>query len=317
MRAWPMMAGMVVAMAAGDGLAQGAPSFPASLEREPLLSWLQRETDIQADRVVAVTPQALTAVVSTFPAGGGQGPRVVIRAEALNGETYARTGALSWHVSLSADCTGHRVKLGETTGYPGRNLLGERRVLRPAENDWRQPEAGTALDNAWRAACDATFRGPFDTGAPRPAASDAPLVTAPPVPRPAPVAPTEAKTIAAKPDGPSMLAPAPRPAPATRPAPSAPRPSPAPKPAAAAASPPVSGGAVSVQVGSFPDQASANAALGRLGDGRPHRVESAVVAGRTWYRAVVAGFASAADAGRYCDARKARGDACMVRAAPR
>jgi DNA polymerase-3 subunit beta len=38
------------------------------------------------------------------------------------------------------------VKLGDTTGYPERNLLGERKVLRPAEADWRSPEAGTASE---------------------------------------------------------------------------------------------------------------------------------------------------------------------------
>src|SRR5690349_17960345 len=123
MRAGTVLAVIGVAGLAGaQALAQEPPSFPKALDRENLLTWLQRETDITPDRVVAVTPQAITSVVSTFPAGGGQGPRVVIRAEALNAETYARTGALSWHVSLNADCAGHRVRLGETTGYPSRNL---------------------------------------------------------------------------------------------------------------------------------------------------------------------------------------------------
>ncbi len=68
---------------AGAATAQTSP-FPAALERETLLVWLQRETDILPDQVVAVTPQALTSVVSTFPAGAGPGPRLVIRAEALS-----------------------------------------------------------------------------------------------------------------------------------------------------------------------------------------------------------------------------------------
>lgn len=148
-------------LSAGVAAAQETPAFPASLEREALLLWLQRETDIVPERVVAVTPQALTSIVSTFPPAPGQPPRVVIRAEALNADTFARTGALSWHVSLSADCAGHRVRLGETTGYPQRNLLGDRRPLRPPETEWRAPERGTALDNAWRAACEADFKGPF------------------------------------------------------------------------------------------------------------------------------------------------------------
>src|SRR4051812_42323780 len=140
--AWLAVVG-AVGLAGAQASAQDAPSFPRALDHDALLTWLQRETDITPERVVAVTPQAITAVVSTFPAGGGQGPRVVIRAEALNGETYARTGALSWHVSLSADCTGHRVRLGDTTGYPQRNLLGERRGVGAAQND-RGPPAPRA-----------------------------------------------------------------------------------------------------------------------------------------------------------------------------
>ena len=171
---------------AGPAAAQDSdpPSYPASLDREPLLAWLQRETDIQSDRVLAVTPQALTAVVSTFPAGPGASPRVVIRAEALSAETVAHTGALSWHVSMNADCESHKVRLGETTGYSERNLLGDRKPLRAAETDWRTPEAGTALEAAWRSACKADFRGPFQADAVKAAqpegAAAAPPPAAPP-----------------------------------------------------------------------------------------------------------------------------------------
>ena len=97
---------LTVAGWASCASAQGvpAPRFPDALDRESLLIWLKRETDITPSQVVAITPPAVTALVSTFPAGGAEGARVVIRAEALSLETYGRTGALSWHVSLSADC---------------------------------------------------------------------------------------------------------------------------------------------------------------------------------------------------------------------
>ena len=293
--------------AAGVATAQAPPSFPPAFEREPLLTWLKRETDITPERVVAVTPQVVTAVVSTFPSGGGQGPRVVIRAEALSPETHARTGALSWHVSMTADCAGHRVRLGETTGYPERNLLGERRVLRPPEPDWRVPEAGTALDNAWRLVCDRTFVGPFQDGAnhvtrddaPPPEAS-APAAAAPAAPPPATAPPVTA---------PPVTAPPPKP-------PRAPRATPISTAAQAPAAPPRGAGGVAVQVGSYPDVASANAALATLRDGRAHGVEQAKVGGRTWYRVVVSGFATAAEAAYYCSQHQAAGGACFVRAAP-
>lgn len=148
---------------AAPGAAAGQPriTFPSALTREPLLLWMQRQTDIAPDRVLAVTPQALSAVVSTFPGGAGQPPHVVIRSEALSADSAARAGAMSWRVSMSADCEGRRTALGETMGYPARNLLGEPSVVRMAEPEWRTPEPGSALEAALRAACEPDFRGPF------------------------------------------------------------------------------------------------------------------------------------------------------------
>lgn len=261
-------------------LAQDAPNFPASLEREPLITWLRRETDVAPERVIAVTPQVATSIVSTFPAGAGQGPRIVIRAEALTPETHARTGALSWHVSINADCAAHRVRLGETTGYPQRNLLGERRVLRPADAEWRSPEPGTALDFAWRAACDPTFKGPFQADGATLSAEDPPQATA-------------------------TQAPASRETALPQPAAAPPR-----------TSPSATGGMV-VQIGATTSDAEAQALLAKLGDrlgGRPTRVEKALVGGKTWYRSVVAGFEGAGEATRFCAELKAAGQSCFVRA---
>ncbi|MBX3482611.1 SPOR domain-containing protein [Phenylobacterium sp.] len=298
MRASAGLAAAIGLMAAAGSAAQDQPSFPSSLERGALLAWLQRETDILPDRVVAVTPQSITSVVSTFPAGGGQGPRVVIRAEALSADTFARTGSLSWHVSLNADCAGRRLRLGETTGYPQRNLLGERRILRDADTEWRVPEAGTALDFAWRAACDPNFEGPFQTRSLKVAQAETPAAPAPPVARPAAEPPS---------GGP----------PAKAPAPAVPKPvvAPAPRPAPAAA-PPRTGGMVA-QVGSSTSEADAKGILAKLGsrtEGRATWVEKAEVDGKTRYRAVVGGFGGAADANRFCADLKAAGRACLVRA---
>lgn len=272
--------------AGGAAWAQNAPAYPPSFDRDALLLWLQRETDIMPERVVAVTPQAITSVVSTFPGGGGQPPRLVIRAEALSPETYAQTGALSWHVSMSADCQGRRIRLGETTGYQQRNLLGERRTLRSAEADWRAPPSGTALELAWRAACDAQFRGPFHGERLR----------------------------MASPEGPDEAQPAPQAQPASPPPPASP---PASAPRTAATKP--SSGPV-VQVGAAPTEAEAQRLLANLPaalDGRDSWVETATVGGRVWRRAVVGGFADRADAGRFCEALKRAGRDCFVRDAAR
>jgi len=281
-----------VAWLASAAAAAAQPAFPPSLEREPLLGWLQRETDITPDSVVAVTPQVITAVVSSFPAGGGQGPRVVIRAEALSAETYERTGALSWHVSLSADCKGRRVKLGETTGYPERNLLGERRMLRGADADWRRPAPGTALENAWRSACDPDFRGPLKD----PNVTVTQPDTQPSVARARPKAAAAPKT--AQKVMPAAVG-------STSPASAA-------APATGRASGPV------VQVGAVSSDAEAKRLLATLAShlgGRETWVETAAVDGRTWHRAIVGGFADSAEATRFCGQLKAAGRTCFVRSA--
>lgn len=262
----------------GSAAAQGAAAFPFALDRDAVLSWLGRETDIAPDRVVAVTPQALTAVIETSTASPGASRRLVIRAEALTAETQARTGALSWEVSMDADCEGHRVRLGETTGYDARNLRGRRRELRATEADWRRPEAGTALDAAWGVACRPDFRGPFQAGQVQVAQADP---SAPAAPKPL-AAPAPAPTSAAKPAGPSARA------------------------------------GVVVQVGASSSEGEARALLRELARyirGHEAWVEAGQVGGKVWRRALVGGFADRADASRFCAGLQAQGRACFVRAA--
>lgn len=259
--------------------AQNAPVFPTSLDRGPLLAWMQRETDILPDRVVAVTPQALTSVVSTFPAAPGTSPRVVIRAEAMSAEAYAHTGALSWHVSLNADCESRKVRLGETTGYAERNLLGERRMLRVSETDWRTPEPGTALEAAWRAACQKDFKGPFHAAAVTVAQADPPNA----------------------------------PTPTAKANPAAPQPAAKPAPPRARAGVVVQVGATTSEAEA---RGLLSALQARLG-GREAWVETASVDGKLWRRAVVGGFADGAEAARFCASLKAEGRGCFVRSSRR
>ena len=293
---WARVAGVVSALvglaSSGPVAAQANPTvYPPSLEREPLLAWLQRETDITPNRVVAVTPQAVTSIVSTFPAAPGTGPRVVIRAEALSAETATQTGALSWHVSMNADCQARRVRLGDATGYAERNLLGERKLLRSADANWRVPEPGTALEAAWRSACEANFKGPFQGEGLKVARADTVPAASAAVPPPAAAAPPVA---------------APKPATA--------------KPAVAkpAASTPAAVGTKSnlvAQIGSSPSEADARRLLKALGDlgGRQSWIETATVDGKLWRRAVVGGFADAGEASRFCADQKAAGRGCFLR----
>lgn len=276
---------------AGAGVVHGqTASFPVALEREALLVWMQRETDILPDQVVAVTPQALTSIVSRFPTGAGPGPRLVIRAEALSSELQSRTAALSWHVSLNADCENRRIKLGETTGYSERNLLGERKVLRAAETSWRTPEQGTAVDHAWRAACEPGFMGPFRSSAVKLAQAE--TSKAPTAPEP--IARSQPKPFVAAP----VVA-------VVRPLTER-----------AKLPVPARSSGLAAQLGAVGSDAAARALLQGLGGklaGRQTWVEKADVAGRTWHRAMAGGFADSMDAGRFCAGLKAAGQSCFVR----
>lgn len=273
---------------AGGTAAAAAPVFPTSLQREPVLAWLKQQTNITPDRVLAVTPQGVMAIVSSTPPSKGHGPRVVLRTEVLNMETYTRTTALSWQVSVVSDCTTGRVQNGETTGYAQRNLAGPGRSLRPAEIDWRMPEKGSGMEAAWLAACDPNFKGPFGNALNvAQAGGPAPVAEAAPPPTKAPTVPAKAPPVAA----PAKAAAVPSPARATS--------------------------GLVAQVGSSISEADAKGLLTKLGPaaaGHPTRLEKAEVDGKTWYRAVVGGFAGPGDAAKFCATLKSAGRACFVRA---
>jgi cell division protein FtsN len=146
--------------------------------------------------------------------------------------------------------------------------------LRAADPEWRSPETGTALEYAWRAVCDPGFRGPFQVADVKASAPEA----------------------------------------------AAPTPGGAMQRAEAVATPAVgaSGRAAGIvaQVGASASNAEAKsllAALGGRADGRRTWVEQAEVGGRTWYRAVVGGFADSADAQAFCARLKAGGRPCFLR----
>jgi hypothetical protein len=304
------MVGAVCASFGMGGAAAAQASFPAAPEGEPLMSWLRRETDITPAQVVAISPSAITAVISTYPTGDPPGMRVVVRAEALSAMAQGRDGVLSWHVSVATDCSNRKVRMGETTGYAGRNLIGNGHMIRPLETEWRTALPGTPLDAIWRLACDRSFRRPLapETASVAMAGPAGAMKTAPrevqaPEGRPPPAAkpPVEAKP------------------PAVRAAPPPKAPSPPPREGVMRAA--LVQGGVAVQITAAGSDAGARQALAglsaKLGGamaGRSTRVEPAQVAGRTFYRALVTGFGSAADAGRFCETLKGRGQACFVRA---
>lgn len=257
-------------------------TFPPSLSRPDLTSWLQKETDVRPETVVAVNPDTVTSILQSRPVGGFIA--VILRGEVISGEAFERDKVLSWHATLQVDCKTGKVKQGATTGYAARNLLFESRTIRPGDADWRATAAGDSLDAVRKATCERGFQGPL---------SDAPVPTVERMPEPPPAA-----------------APAPKP----------PSPKPAPPPAVAPAPRATGASTVIAQLTAAGSDAEAQRVLvrvrSRFGESMTQlqtRVDKASIGGKTYYRAVVFGFADKAAASAFCAALKTSDQACFLR----
>ena len=285
-------------LAAGGACAQGhtLTTFPAAMDRQDLIAWLGRETDITAAQVVAVSPSAVTAVLGATETTSPRGLRMALRAEAIDAKVSAREEALSWHMVVEADCEGHRLRQGETTGYAGRNLLGEGRKIRPASDSWSEPPMGSQLDNVWRAACDPGFQ--------RPLSAARKMATS----RAASPGPLQLRPMLIEDVYPPATAPNAEPA------------TPTVRAVAAMSEPAAPRSVATVQLGAMATSAAAKAMLANVETsfvgamhGLSTRVTPASVSGRTVYRALVTGFPRAVDAQQFCTGLKTSGAECFVR----
>jgi hypothetical protein len=308
-----MLAGTILAALCATARAEPPAAFPATVDRAGLLAWLKQETDIAPGQVLAVSPSAVTAVLGAIETTAPHGARMALRAEAIDPMVSDREGALSWHMLVEVDCPGRKVRQGPTTGYVGRNLLGEGRQIRPGSEAWVAPPPGSQLENVWRAACEADFQRPL---APPRSFSVAQATT--------PVAASTPPPLALRP----MLVSGVRswaPAATTTPKAAAPRPNATPPlramaAVAAVAEAPAQRSNLAVQLAAMATRAAAEAVLTDLKarsvnamQGLTTAVTPSSVGGRTIYRALVTGFSRDGDASRFCAGLKVSGVACFVR----
>jgi len=309
---------LVVAGLAGAAWAQGddVPEFPASLAPAEIAAWMKRNTDIEPDSVIAVTPSAVTGVLSSISTPEGPSiRRVNLRSEALSRAAYEHDHALSWTSVVEVDCKTRMARLGRTMVYAQRNLIGDGRETISAQPAWIKPIAGGPAHNAMLKVCDSKAVNPL--------AAAARGVATPSKPVPAAKAPT------ATAKAPAPKAPAPKPPPVVAKAPpapaeprTAPKPAPAAKAQAPAAPPPAAAGPgrVTAQVAAAPSEATARQRIeavqgkAELPAGVAPRVAKAVVGGKTVYRAQFAGFRTVAEAQAFC--RAAAPGGCFVRTGP-
>jgi hypothetical protein len=290
---------------AAPALSQTAPvSFPPSRALSDVAAWLQRDTPLIPSQIVDVSPQAVTAVTSASPMGERRGFLADISSEAVDPQMLANDGIASWSIPVEVDCEKRSVRLGIMTGYRSRDLKTDPRIVRDADSAWVTPTTSAPLGAVVRALCDRDFRRPLAGR----------LKASAPAPEPKPAKPA---AVAKADPAPPALRPALRPA-LTPPA--APAESAKARPKAPAPSAPAGGGAFAVQVGASPSLPDIQGLLtrfkktfaGKLG-GLSTSVATVQADGKTVNRALVSGFASAAEANAFCKALSAAGQACFIR----
>jgi len=298
---------IVTAWTSAPANAQPPITYPPSRSLSDLAAWLQRDTPLAPSQIVDVSPQALTAVTSASPMGETRGFLANISSEAVDPEMLAHDGIASWSIPVEIDCDRRSVRLGTMTGYHSRDLKTDPRIVREADTGWVTPTPTAPLGSVIRALCDRDFRRPLMGR----------IKASAPAPAPEPARPARPAVVAKADPPPLALRPALHPNPPPAPAESAKaKPS---KPSAPAAPTPAAG-AIAVQIGASPSLPDIQGLLarfkkkfsGELG-GLSTSVATVQVNGKTVNRALVAGFASAAQANAFCKTLSAAGQACFIR----
>jgi hypothetical protein len=230
---------------------------------------------LPAKSILAITDNAIFAAFPQHTSGPFW--TVDVRLESITPQATAKLGGRSIRLRLSVRCDNNTVRLNFLDAYPGADLTGAP-AHRAPQNDWALPKPNSYVADAVRLACDKTFQGPFAAIAAR----------------------------ASPPHGAPKAAVKPEPAAA-----------PAERVPALRARQPAEGG-YAVQIGAYAAPTLAEDAWRALKAAMPDKTSDlsnattrVEVGGRTFYRAIVSGFASPAAASAFCQKLKASGRACL------
>jgi cell division septation protein DedD len=255
-----------------------------------------------------------------------------LQGEVTSDSVAAVNGWRSMHAVIDISCPDRRDRVRAMTVFSEHNTRGVARDLTPPA-DWIAPEQNTSYGLAVvKYFCGAGAHG-VAHAASRPAAGETATPTPPyahmaaiPSPSPAPAArpseppaepPAEPEPSDVTTNGLGAAYPPPPPPPERK---TPPAQTPAPRPARSVR--PTSG-PFAVQVGSTTAEGDAKAILDHLRAAHPGvftaeqtKIEAAEVHGQRHYRAVIVGFADAAQAAGFCAALHAGPTGCIVRKAP-
>ncbi|MGZ3366095.1 MAG: SPOR domain-containing protein [Caulobacteraceae bacterium] len=326
------MSGLAAACVAATAASATEDTFPSESTRVEILKWLAGASDLAPESVLIVTDDLLVAITARADGrGADRSTRLTLREEVISRDAATALGGRSIQLELDLDCTNHRVIVGARRIYEHPNLQGSVRITR-SDNAWVATPADTVIDEVARAACSPQAPAPLiaaqavanasppvldtapagaSTAQPQPASLPASLPAPAPSPPPAP----ELRTVSA--DPPAVLhnpsessgAPARGPAPRSEPAPRS-------APAASAQRP----AEYAVQIAAVDNADLAHdvwqtlkARLPDLIGPRTFAVEPVSTRGRTEYRALLLGFASASEATALCKTLRSRSVDCVLR----
>ena len=319
------LAALALASAAAPLVASAQPAadFPTAIDIPTLAAWLPYNTDLALPQVVSIGGGRVIAIVDGRPSAASPDlGTITIRTELVDRTQAAQAKALSETQDIEIDCANVRAKAGPMRQYAGRNLTGAMKT-QPGWASWASAPPSTTLGRMIEAACNPNFRGVFVAAG----------LAAQPPGKPGPVA---APKVAAAPAAPQAALKLPRVAtapetelPAARASRAAPKPAavaeaPAPEPTAAPAPPaPAADGGLGrhlVQISASRKRPEAEGTLAAYRkkypdrmSGRPAAVEETTVLDQTFYRVLIGGFASSADANAFCDLHKTTGGDCLTR----
>ncbi len=263
--------------------------------------------------MVSIGGGRVIAIVNAKPSATSEKlGTITIRTEIVDRTQASLAKALSETQDIEIDCANLRAKAGPMRQFAGRNLTGAVKT-QPGWASWASAPASTTLGRMIEAACNPAFRGVFVTAglAAQPGARTA---KAPAVPKVAAAPPGPGAQPARPAPAPGPVEPRPRPAIAEE----APRPSPSAR--AAPPAPQAELGRHLVQISAARKRAEAETTLAAYSKkfpermrGRPTTVEETTVVEQTFYRVLIGGFASSAEAASFCELHKTTGGDCLLR----
>jgi hypothetical protein len=288
--------GWALALLVGAGAAAAAEA-----PQKPRIDAFVAGSGLPRSWVVSVKPEIVVAIRDRDSLKPGEGAQKVrLQGEAADEEMAGRLGYRSMRSLVEINCETRRDRVMEMEVFAQHDLKGAAQK-RPVPGGWIQPSEDAYLADVIRAACRAPKPPQAQTATEVPQLRPAVSATARTAPRPTP-SPAPARSDSAS-SGPTRADPAPRLMAVVA--------------TAVASAPPAAAGHTQAQIGALNSAADARRALDKLAPGLPGglstRVEVATVGGRTYYRAMIAGFAAPAQAQAFCAEQRRRGGPCLTR----